>query len=691
MITDVAGRIRNVQVPHTRPLLPLFEAINNSVQAIDDASRKDGRVEVEVIRDAQSLLGTAEVSSDRQLAEITGFVVTDNGIGFDDRNFEEFNKADTTYKVKRGGKGIGRFTWLVAFERAEIESVYASDGRAMCRRFTFSAQGSGIGKDSCEVTDGEKKTAVRLIDFKEPYRRQCPKRSETIAAHIVEEFLDIFLGPSPPVVTLRDGGQSIELNTFFEHEIEKAEQSRLTIKRKRFDILHVRLYFSHVADHRLCLCADGRVVLREKLTGIPNLARRLRDPDGREFAYAVYVNSQVLDRAVNADRSGFTLPEDANELLPDEITMKDIRVAVQEHCKRYLLPHTEPVRRDKRAKIDRFVEGDGAMYRPILKRIESSFDDIEPEATNEQIERQFDEAYHRLQAELRTEGQKLLGADIPGDSDLPRFEAQLDAYFEKVTEINRADLARYVCHRRAILEFLRQQLGRRSDGKYSLEERIHSIIFPRGKTSDEVLFEEHNLWLIDERLAFSVFLSSDRPIAVASPIRNESKKEPDILVFDKAVAFSDVPDVPFTAITIVEFKRPQRDDYTDDENPFSQVADYVQDIMDGKALRADGRAMPVPLNLPFYCYIICDFTSKLERLAQHFELEKTPDGLGFFGYKRALRAYFEVISYSKLLSDSEKRNQAFFQKLGLPRGTMRIPQAAVSKTKESGEDDSTGP
>jgi len=53
--------------------------------------------------------------------------------------------------------------------------------------------------------------------------------------------------------------------------------------------------------------------------------------------------------------------------------------------------------------------------------------------------------------------------------------------------------------------------------------------------------------------------------------------------------------------------------------------------------------------------------------AEYFELERTPDNLGFFGYKRHLGAYCEVISYSKLVSDAEKRNQAVFEKLGLPK------------------------
>ena len=209
-----------------------------------------------------------------------------------------------------------------------------------------------------------------------------------------------------------------------------------------------------------------------------------------------------------------------------------------------------------------------------------------------------------------------------------------------------------MCHRKAIIEFLQKQLTLANGGKYRREERIHSIIFPRGRTSDEVLFEDHNLWLVDERLAFHIFLSSDKPLKRLQVLDSASKKEPDIIVFDKAVAFSETPDVPFSSITIIEFKKPQRDDYSEKENPLTQIAKYINEIRAGCTTTASGRPMPIPQNLPFYCYVICDITPTLREWARLFELQDTPDSLGFFGYKRAFNAYFEVISYSKLVVDA---------------------------------------
>ncbi len=611
MNTDVAGRVRNVQLPASKPLLPLFEAITNSIQAIEDAGENSGRIVIEVVRDASKLLP----GSERHMADIVGFVVRDNGIGFTPENFNAFSTSDTTYKASRGGKGIGRFMWLAAFDLVEIDSLFGADGSTQRRRFTFCTRGAGIEKHTCTNDPGaSRETLVRLIGFKEKYSRPCPKRPETIAAFIVEEFLDVFLGPSCPVITLSDDmtAQVIDLGDLFDAEVAAHSEHRsVDIKGQPFQVLHMRLYSTHIHEHRLYLCAHDRVVIREKLTGIPNLISRFKDADGKEFVYAAYVNSPALDTAVNADRTGFTIPEDGGELFPDEITMSDIRKSVRGTCAQHLAPYTAPVAQEKRERIQQFIDNEGAMYRPILKRLEAAIDRIDAEATNDEIDRHLYDAYHELQVSLRTEGRELLQSTDSEDAEFGQFKERFDDYFEKISEVNRSDLARYVCHRKAIIEFLQKQLALLDGGKYPREERIHSIVFPRGRSSDDLLFDDHNLWLIDERLAFHVFLSSDQSIKQAQPLKSKSKKEPDILVFGKAVAFSESLDVPFSSVTIIEFKKPQRKEYTENENPFVQVCKYIDEIRKGKALTSDGRPIPISPSLRFYCYIICDITPEV--------------------------------------------------------------------------------
>lgn len=346
MITDVVGRVRNVQLPASKPLLPLFEAINNSIQSIEDAQEKQGLIRVKVIRDS-SLFSPSTSPQERQHAEITGFVVIDNGIGFNAENYQSFQTSDSTYKAKRGGKGIGRFMWLAAFQSVNIESSFFEKDKIMKRSFRFTASEDGISEYNCtESSETQRKTIVELKDYKDKYRIQCPKRSTTLAAYIVEEFLDVFLGPNCPKIILVDSAaeEDIDLDEFYEHEmVAHSEKQQIEIKNEIFELLHIRLYSTHIPEHRLYFCAHERVVTREKLTGIPNLSKKLEDLDGKEFIYAAYINSSVLNSGVNADRTGFNVSEDNTSLYADDITMSDIRKAVRENCIDFLNPYTSSI------------------------------------------------------------------------------------------------------------------------------------------------------------------------------------------------------------------------------------------------------------------------------------------------------------------------------------------------------------
>ena len=80
MDIDVVGRLRNTKLPISKPLLPLFEAVVNSIHAIEDSGRPDGRINIRIQRDGQKELFHEGDTEPHE--PITGFVIEDNGIGF---------------------------------------------------------------------------------------------------------------------------------------------------------------------------------------------------------------------------------------------------------------------------------------------------------------------------------------------------------------------------------------------------------------------------------------------------------------------------------------------------------------------------------------------------------------------------------------------------------------------------------
>ena len=108
-----------------------------------------------------------------------------------------------------------------------------------------------------------------------------------------------------------------------------------------------------------------------------------------------------------------------------------------------------------------------------------------------------------------------------------------------------------------------------------------------------------------------------------------------------------------------------REDYTDGDNPITQLYDYVRKIRDGEARDKYHRIIRVNASTKFYLYAVCDITSKLQRFIDAHSLTATPDALGYYSFNKTYNAYFEILSYDKILHDAKKRNRVLFDKLGI--------------------------
>jgi len=139
--TSLAGRLRNTNLPKSDALFPLFEAVVNSIHAIDDRIAADGSFTLEDAHIKVSIVRSAQQNTDGSQPPITGFIIEDNGIGMNSENYQSFQFLDSTYKESRGCKGVGRLLWLKAFGHVKINSVYKISDELQKRSFLFSTQG----------------------------------------------------------------------------------------------------------------------------------------------------------------------------------------------------------------------------------------------------------------------------------------------------------------------------------------------------------------------------------------------------------------------------------------------------------------------------------------------------------------------------------------------------------------------
>ena len=266
---------------------------------------------------------------------------------------------------------------------------------------------------------------------------------------------------------------------------------------------------------------------------------------------------------------------------------------------------------------------------------------------------------------MKREGKELEQELKNGIVDYESYLEKRNNYAEKMSDIGKSNLAEYVMHRKTILDILAQNIRFKDQEqqKYAYEKNIHQLIFPMTKTSDDIDYLQHNLWIIDEKLAYHHYLASDMKIKKMEEVENNSGKEPDLIIFDSPFAFTDEEEQPYRNITIIEFKRPGREHYNDDENPIRQIKEYMDDIVEGKVKTKDGEFLNGTENIRFFCYIICDVDLSIKKLAKLEDLKVTPDNMGFYKYIDSYKAYLEIIPYNKLIQDSKKRNRILFDKL----------------------------
>lgn len=304
-------------------------------------------------------------------------------------------------------------------------------------------------------------------------------------------------------------------------------------------------------------------------------------------------------------------------------------------------------------------------FRPLLKHARESVENIPAEISDQRLEHELNRLYGDLKGDLRSAAESRLQEDQENPDSFAAFKQERESIFRQLQEFAQAELAEYVFHRKLILDFLANLLGRQSQGNVAYEKALHDLFFPTRKTSDDIDYDEHNLWLVDERLAYHTYLASDIPFREqAGPIEVDTGDRPDLVIFNNAVAFAENLDQ--TSVVIVEFKRPERADFDGDDNPMAQMLNYVRLMRAGRARGDDGRTIEVPENTPFYCYAIATLTHRLRELAAHEDYKRTPDGRGFFRFHGGYNAYIELLSYDKVLRDAKKRNRAFIERLGLP-------------------------
>ncbi|WP_447829492.1 hypothetical protein [Aeromonas salmonicida] len=666
--TNLKGRLRNTSLPKSHGLMPVFEAVVNSIHSIEEKENSyNGKIVLRINRATQGCLDLDAKS----LPPIIGFTISDNGCGFDQANFKSFETLDSDHKVDKGCRGVGRLMWLKVFDLVEVESHFFDiDGKLKKRIFRFDAKSGVHGEQVVDATSQRPSTLVKLVNFDDSFRKHVPTKAQSIATQLLEHVLWYFVRQgSVPKMLLKDMGEVFDLDHLLEeHMHASAFLETITIRDYQFDLTHIKFRASVNKRHQLALCAANRLVKEESIQGkLLGLYGKISDDSG-EFTYTCYVSSDYLNQHVRSERTSFDIAEDVEDML-NEVSFKDIREAVLARTKEYLRDIlTENVSAGRR-RVDDFINNHAPRYRPIANYVAEELLIVDPEKSDKELELHLHAQWYEVERQLVSEGHDIMQ---PQNKDhIEEYKERLGEYLRKAGDLKKSDLANYVSHRKVIIDLLQKSIERREDGKYAREDMIHDLLMPMRKDSSEVFLDSCNLWLIDERLAFHNYLASDKTIHSMPITGNDSTKEPDLLslrVFDNPLLVNDQSSFPLASITVVEIKRPMRNDMREgeDKDPIDQALSYLERIREGKITTKSGRPIPGNNDIPGYCYVLCDLTESMHRRCRRANLRITSDGMGYFGYNEPSHSYIEVISFDQLVKAARERNRAFFDKLGLP-------------------------
>lgn len=645
--TDVAGAMQ-----------PLFEAISNAIHStqakFSDDVAKRGRVRV-------------EVSTDRRKEDVWA-VVEDNGVGLDSSNWEAFTTTDTDNKIDIGGKGVGRLLWLDCFPDIEVESVFDDGGERKRRSFKFALSMENQIKDH-KVEDVATSVATgfraRFNGLKNNgYLAKFPGRKEYVFQHITSHFLPTFIGGRCPIMTVVVGDESRDYPEAIDAIVHRRSPP-IEITTEEYGTLHLTMMeCDKIASadlkgsHFVHFIAHDRTVHSQSIDGKLGL-KYFGENQDRVF-HAV-LTGEFLDSNVNQERTAFMFEDAVIERIIKDVCTPHIEIFLEEPLAR--LSGTQ------RERIEAITEsypsvafGDVDELQEKIPSGELNDDAIYGHLARERFRRD-----QRQAERVRSVLTRLKSGDVTAAA----FDEVVAEAGHAIEEAEQRSLAEYVVRRKVVLDFieilLRKVRDDERDSSYQREDVLHSLICPMqvttlstGKRRVEPS-ASHDLWIVDERLTFARYFSSDVEFSVLSEAIDSGERA-DILIFDYAHGLRQATDSP--KVLLIELKRPGREEYDDNENPHMQVEGYVRRLLSGELKDVSGRPIKLDPNTVFHCFIVADIVGKLDDWT--FTWQRTPDGRGrLYQPREGFKGSIELVGWDALLEDARQRNQAFFDRAGI--------------------------
>lgn len=626
-------------------LLPTLEAVSNAMHGIEerfgDDARKNGTIEIAIssVNDPQRLM----------------ISITDNGIGLDDDNYTSFKTPFSGHKLHQNGRGFGRFIAFKVFNRILYSSRFEALPDPDKRTFRFDIN----QKNELIFHDGEPDfTHLGLrVEYDEPrpewHDLIATLDESDIADRIGSHFLPHFLYRWLPEITIRfDDAEPSSITAHFKDVFVQSEagsfEQEIDGKTETIDYSLTKVPRTRsFKNHSLLFAAGDRIVGNPR--DLTNLLGQPAFFDDKNQAYIVIavVRSSAFESRLNDARTGINIsPANVEEIVG---AIGDIIQATENS-------------QIAKIKATQSRDLEGALQENPILRIGLKGQSISAYVAGKPNNWKAQDFVSNLAIERYRVSRDLTKAITNAANNPDDYMANIKDIVDKIDASNKEALAEYVVHRKKVIELIEAARKYGATGTHAPEDTIHDLVFHRFSDSVDTDYFEHNLWLIDDALAFLPYISSDR--AMHGKGRKKGDKIADLAFFDDSLVLGDNDG---TTITIVEFKRPSRDDYRFGDikhDPVMQVLKTLEDATAaGGIARTDGSHFAFKGVVRRFGYIIADIKPTLAQVLTLHDFKNDWNPHIYVRYRDNEQIFIQAMGYDTLIAHAKKRNQAFFSVL----------------------------
>ncbi len=625
-------------------LLPVFEAISNSIHGIEQrfeaSSGSQGEISI-----------TFRFTSESPKLFVS---VRDNGVGLDEENYRSFLTPFSGLKLSKRGRGFGRFIAFKVFNRILYSSNYDIGTSKESRTFRFNIY------DKREVIYfdatpdfAELGVCVDFDELKPEWHALAHGLSGVaIADEIAHHFFPEFLRGELPKISLDFDGEVIELTSRFSTIFVPHGEGKITVaiegKNEELEYTLSRVPRSRKFNQNsLLFSAAGRIV------GSP---RDLSQKLGRAFFVGEGDERYIIIAAVSGDALEKRLNDSRTSL---DLAPKAIEDIVSAVAKEIEGKEGDQVRIIKEAQRTELA---GALGENPILRMGLEGQTLEEYVRSKPNSWGADQFVSDLALKRYRASHNLTQSIATASADRDAYYEQIRDLVSKLDSERKDALAEYVVHRKKIIALIETARKFDDSGKISPEDTVHDLVFRRYSDSTSKSYFDHNLWLVDDALAFCPYISSDR--TVHGGARQKGDKVTDLLFYDDSLIFGENDG---SSIVIVEFKKPGRDNYIfgpAKSDPVMQVVETLE-----KATAAGGITKEDGAHFSFvevtrrFAYVIADLTPSMIKLLKRHDFKNDWNPKIWFRYRDTEQMGIYVYGYDTMIENAKKRNAAFFNVL----------------------------